>query len=54
MYQAVLQFQTMVHSLRIFHRFLISTIIPTMPHILEDTKDFVSRLNQLCDIPDNT
>ena len=54
MYQAVLQFQTMVFSLRIFHRSSISTIIPTIPHILEDTKDFVSRLNQLCDIPDNT
>ena len=45
---------TMVFSLRIFHRSSISTIIPTIPHILEDAKDFVSRLNQLCDIPDNT
>ena len=30
------------------------TIIPTIPHILEDTRDFLSRLNQLRDIPDNT
>ena len=34
--------------------FHVKTIIQTMPHILEDTRDFLSRSNQLCDIPDNT
>ena len=29
-------------------------IIPTIPHVLEDKRAFLSRLNQLRDIPDNT
>ena len=38
-------------SLLDFH---MKTVIPTIPHILEDTRDFLSRLNQLRDIPENT
>ena len=30
----------------------MKTIIPTIPHILEDARNFLSRLNQLSDIPD--
>ena len=37
-----------------FLDFHLMAIIPTIPHVLEDTRDFLSRLNQLRDIPDNT
>ena len=38
-------------SLLDFH---MKTVIPTIPHILEDIRDFLSRLNQLRDILENT
>ena len=37
-----------------FLDFHLKTIIPTIPHILEDTRDFLSRLNQLHGVLDNT
>ena len=37
-----------------FLDFHLKTIIRTIPHILEGTSDFLSRLNQLPDISDNT
>ena len=37
-----------------FLDFHLKTIIPTIPHILEDTRDFLSRLNQLRCVLDNT
>ena len=36
-----------------FLNFHLKTIIPTIPHILEDTRDLLPRLNQFRDIPDN-
>ena len=31
----------------------LKTIVPTVLHIREDTRDFLSRLNELCEIPEN-
>ena len=45
---------TATKNISSFLDFHLKTIIPTAPHILEDTKHFLSRLNQLLDIPDNT
>ena len=45
---------TATENISSFLDFHLTTINPTIPHILEDTRDFLSRLNQLCDIPDNT
>ena len=41
-------------NISMFLDFHLMAIIPTIPHVLEDTRDFLSRLNQLRDIPDNT
>ena len=37
-----------------FLDFHLKTIIPTIPNILEDTRDVLLRLNQLRYIPDNS
>lgn len=31
----------------------LKTIVPTVLHIREDTRDFLSRLNEICEIPEN-
>ena len=41
---------TATENISLFLDFYMKTIIPTIPH----TTDFLSRLNQLRDIPDNT
>ena len=44
---------TATESISLFLDFHLKTIIPTIPHILEDTRDLLPRLNQFRDIPDN-
>ena len=45
---------TATENISLFLNFHLKTIIWTIPHILEDTRDILSRLNQVRDIPDNT
>ena len=45
---------TATKNISSFLDFHLKTIIPTIPNILEDTRDFLLRLNQLRDIPDNS
>ena len=44
---------TATENISSFFDFHLKTIIPIIPHILEDTRDFLSRLNQLRDIAHN-
>ena len=37
-----------------FLDFHLKNIVSTIPHTLEDTRDFLQRLNQISDIPENT
>ena len=41
---------TATKNVSAFLDFHLKTIVPTVPHNLEDTRDFLSRLNELCEI----
>ena len=44
---------TATENISTFLDFHLKAIVPTVPHILEDTQDFLSHLNELCEIPEN-
>ena len=41
---------TATKNVSVFLDFHLKTIVPSVPHNLEDTRDFLSRLNELCEI----
>ena len=44
---------TATENISAFLDFHLNNIVSTIPHILEDTRDFLQRLNQIRDIPGN-
>ena len=44
---------TTAESISAFLDFHVKATVPRVPHILEDARDFLSRLNELCEIPEN-
>ena len=44
---------TATENISAFLDFHLKNIVSTIPHILEDTRDFLQRLNQIGDIPGN-
>ena len=44
---------TATENISAFLDFHLNNIVSTIPHILEDTRDFLQRLNQIGDIPGN-
>ena len=44
---------TATENISAFVDFHLFTIVSTVSHILEDTRDFLSRLNERCEIPEN-
>ena len=44
---------TATEKISAFVDFHLFTIVSTVSHILEDTRDFLSRLNERCEIPEN-
>ena len=43
--------QTATENISSFLDFHLKNIVPTIPHILEDTKDFLKRINDIGEIP---
>ena len=44
---------TATENISAFLVYRLKTIVPTVLHILEDSQNFLSRLNELCEIPEN-
>ena len=44
---------TATENITAFLDFYLKSVVQTIPHILEDTRDFLSRLSYLQDIPEN-
>ena len=45
---------TAMENISTFLDFHLKIIVSTIPHTLEDTRDFLQCLNQISDIPENT
>ena len=45
--------ETATENISAFLDFHLKNIVSTIPHILEDTRDSLQRLNQIGDIPEN-